>query len=99
MPSFSPDSEHLIYRGQNEGKWALVIDNKEPQAWYEGVALQKFSSDSKHLLYLAQDKSGWFVVADGVEGKERVLGFLKGSYLLSPTITDQIKNISYKSRV
>jgi hypothetical protein len=46
---------------------------------YDGVALPTFTQDSKHFLFIAQNKNLWFVVVDGVEGKERFLGFIKGS--------------------
>jgi hypothetical protein len=81
LPTFSPDSQRLVYMAQKDGKWTAVIDGRQgPQ--YDGVALPTFSPDSRHLAYIAQKDGKWMVVIDGREGTMRFAGFIRNSSLV-----------------
>ena len=67
LPSFSPDSRHFVYMAQKDGKWRVVVDGKEGNA-YDGVSIPAFSPDSRHLAYAALSQKTWMIVVDGEEG-------------------------------
>ena len=81
LPLFSPDSLHMSYMAQKDGKWLVVVDRKEGKS-YNGVSIIAFSPDSQHLAYAALSQGTWFVVVDGEEGVNRFSAIVKGSSLV-----------------
>ncbi len=86
IPIYSPDSSRLSYIAKKEGKWVMVLDEKDSRK-YDSIAYPTFTDDSKHFVYLAMNNNEWKLVVDGKEGKEKFVGFLKGSMIVftSPT--------------
>jgi len=70
---FTPDSKHLGYRAEAEGKWFVVVDGKEGKP-YDLIGRESpvFSPDSTRVAYtgisVASGQQACIVV-DGVEGK------------------------------
>jgi len=63
MPVFSPDSKHVAYIAQAEGRMMLVLDGVEgPRHDYiecRNRVSPVFSPDSKYVVYLAIDRDPW----------------------------------------
>jgi Tol biopolymer transport system component len=65
---FSPDSKHLAYSAQRDGKWCLVNDGTEgPLYDAVGESMPIFSPDSKHVAYVARRGDQWMLILDGKE--------------------------------
>src|SRR5438105_2168234 len=65
---FSPDSKHLAYSAQRDGKWCIVNDGTEgPLYDVVGKSMPIFSPDSKHLAYVAKRADQWMLILDGKE--------------------------------
>jgi Tol biopolymer transport system component len=87
--AFSPDSKHLAYAAKRNGKWVMVVDNKEG-AEYDSIGLGSpaFSPDGKRMVYSALKSDKWSVVVDGQEGP----GF---ETIFNPSFSPDGKHIAY----
>ena len=65
-PVFSPDSQKIAYIAQREGKWFVIIDDKE-YGPYNSVSGLSFSPDGQHITYLAYTEKGVTRIIDGKE--------------------------------
>jgi WD40 repeat protein len=72
---FSPDSLHVAYVANIEGKEVLLVDGKK-QASYDYISSKTkgdmtvlYSPDGKSMAYGAQIKDMWTVVVNGKQGK------------------------------
>lgn len=64
--TMSPDRKHIAWAARRKGKWFVVLDGVEQEA-FDAVGLNSliFSPDSDHLAYAAQQGKKWRVVVDG----------------------------------
>ncbi len=65
---FSPDSQHMLYEGQVDGKALVFLDGKE-LGQYDDVEDVVYSDDGQQLAYTARRGDDWFVVANGRPSK------------------------------
>jgi hypothetical protein len=106
---FSPDSKHLAYTIQRDGKYIVVLDGTEgkpyqrydthllpsPAVYCGFYYLPMFSPDSLHLAYAAQPEDGYCVVLDGVEGKHH-----EGAvYPKTITFSHDSKHLAYTTNI
>jgi hypothetical protein len=104
-PIFSPDSKHLAYIAESEGKYFVVLDGKEGKKYDHiifgavgalplGDLLPVFSPDSQHIAYVAIDGGKYMMVRDTEEGKkyDRVVGY---EQLVGPVFSPDSKHLAY----
>ncbi len=65
MLVFSPDSRHLHYLANSNGKWRVVVDG-QPGPAYAGIGTSSlvFSPDGRHVAYTAQQGDKWQVLVE-----------------------------------
>lgn len=92
FPTFSPDSKHLAYAAERDGKFFVVTDGKAGPA-YDWVIATVFSPDSKRLAYVAGKNNKKFVVVDGVEDP------LQFDEVLGVVFSPDSKHVAYRARI
>ncbi len=70
-PSFSPDSQHIIYPAKRNDKWVLVKDGVEGPEYDEIETISEhFSNDSQRVSYVGKRGDKWVGVVDGLATPE-----------------------------
>ena len=80
-PVFSPDSKHIAYVVQKNGKKFMIKDGKKSPT-FDSIGFPFFSPDSRHLAYMVKSEGRWSIAVDNKVGKKRFDGFLNRSALV-----------------
>jgi hypothetical protein len=69
---FSPDSRHVAYSGNIDGKTRVLLDHRMFDGVYDGIGSTgfRFSPDSRRLVWMGFRGDKWFAVTDGAEGPQ-----------------------------
>lgn len=72
--TFSPDSGHIVFAAQRNGKSYVVLDQKEGKS-FEAICIPsiRFSPIGKQLAFVAKGNSKWTAVVVGSDGKHEPL--------------------------
>jgi hypothetical protein len=66
--AFTPDGKQIVFHAKRDGKWFLVVGEKE-HAPCDKIKGEQFSPDGKRLAYLAGYGRKWAVDVDGKRGQ------------------------------
>ena len=67
-PIVSADAKHVAYVVKKDGKWQVMVDDREGAEYDHAIEAVSLSADGRHVAYTVRAGTQWRVVWDGKEG-------------------------------